>query len=52
MMDIEELGTIERCALPGSGSCGKSHFCTVLTNTRSYMIGLFLHISMIHTSNG
>ena len=22
-MDIEELGDIERCSLPGSGSCGK-----------------------------
>ena len=23
LMDIEELGDIERCSLPGSGSCGK-----------------------------
>ena len=23
LIDIEELGDIERCSLPGSGSCGK-----------------------------
>ena len=23
-MDIEELGQVERCSLPGSGSCGKA----------------------------
>ncbi len=29
LMDIEELGQVERCSLPGSGSCGKYHQCSV-----------------------
>lgn len=26
-MDIEELGEVERCSLPGSGACGEGVVC-------------------------